>query len=204
MNNSSQVLSYCQQTAVIPVLQLDDVASAVDIAHALFDGGLSVLEITLRTKNAMAIISAVANALPQATIAAGSVLTTEQMREVKDAGAKFAVSPGTNKELLTADILPLLSGVQTASEVMHLLSCGFDFAKFFPATAAGGVNMLRAFSGPLPQMKFCPTGGINLNNASDFLALPNVVCVGGSWLVAADDNHKTIYGKAQQAAKLKS
>lgn len=199
-----QALTYCRQTAVLPVLQLNDAAAAVDIAHALYEGGLPVLEITLRTTpaaRALAVISAVAAALPQATIAAGSVLTADHLRAAKDAGAKFAVSPGATDELLEADILPLLPGAQTASEIMRLSARGWGFAKFFPAVAAGGLGALRALAGPLPHIKFCPTGGITPGNAADFLALPNVVCVGGSWLVAEGDDTAAIHAKAQEAAQ---
>ena len=201
---NKQALDYCSQTPVLPVLQLNDPAEAVDIAHALYDGGLPVLEITLRRENAAAVMSAVAAALPQAVVAAGSVLTIAQMHIAKDNGAKFAVSPGATDELLSEDALPLLPGAQTASEAMHLAARGHSFVKFFPAMAAGGVAALRALAGPLPRVLFCPTGGITPDNAADFLSLPSVVCVGGSWLVTAGDDATTIHTKARHAAQLRS
>ncbi|MGU9951069.1 MAG: bifunctional 4-hydroxy-2-oxoglutarate aldolase/2-dehydro-3-deoxy-phosphogluconate aldolase [Gammaproteobacteria bacterium WSBS_2016_MAG_OTU1] len=199
----NDMLEHCRRFPLIPVLAFTDCARAVDISGALLAGGAAVLEITYRTEAAQSCIAAVANAYPDAVIAAGSVRTIAQLQSAKDAGASFAVSPGATETLLTADILPLLPAAATASEVMKLAEHGYYFVKFFPATAAGGVNTLKAFYGPLQNTVFCPTGGINLGNAADFLALPNVVCAGSSWLVQDGDNADTVYKKTQQAQQLK-
>lgn len=194
------LLNLCK-TPVIPVLQIRDAGKAVDIARALCEGGLSVVEITFRTPDAEKAVAAVARELPQITVAAGSIKNTLQMQTAKDAGAHFAVSPGAPDELLdAADMLPLLPGAATASEIMRLLSRGFSFIKFFPAASSGGVASLKSFYGPLPEAVFCPTGGITAKTAADYLALPNVQCVGGSWLAAEGDSPVAIHEKAKQAA----
>lgn len=197
-------LSFCQQTAVVPVLAFNDERRGVEAAAALVGGGLPVLEITFRTPRAAAVMRAVCEALPQAIVAAGSVRTPEQLRQAKDAGARFAVSPGATDSLLAAaDLLPLLPGAATASEVMCLSERGYAFVKFFPAASSGGVAALKALHGPLPEVRFCPTGGINPDNVADYLALPNVVCVGGSWLVKDGDAPAAITEKARACAALR-
>lgn len=194
---------------VIPVLVIDRARDAVPLANALLEGGLRVLEVTLRTPAALEVIRQIAGALPQAVVGAGTVLNAAQLCAARDAGAAFAVSPGLTPALAAAsrDIgLPLLPGVQTASEVMAAREAGFACLKFFPAQPAGGVPMLKALAGPFPELRFCPTGGITLASAPDFLALPNVACVGGTWLtpreaVAAGD-WAAITALARQAAGL--
>lgn len=170
---------------VMPVLVIDDVADAVPLARALVDNGVRVLEVTLRTPNALAAIACLAEAVPEAVVGAGTVVSPEQLAAVERAGARFAVSPGLTPKLIAAardTALPLLPGVMTASEAMTAAEHGFTRLKLFPAQQAGGVGMLKALYGPLPGLRFCPTGGVTVDNACEFLALPNVMCVGGSWL----------------------
>lgn len=171
--------------AVVPVLVLDDPGRAVDLAHALVAGGLPTLEVTLRTAAALAAVRRIRDEVPGARVGTGTVLSPDDLSRSMDAGAIFAVSPGATPALLDAALgatIPLLPGAATASEAMVLLSRGFSVLKFFPAVPAGGVAYLRSLGGPLPALRFCPTGGIGLNEAREFLALPSVVCVGGSWV----------------------
>jgi 2-dehydro-3-deoxyphosphogluconate aldolase/(4S)-4-hydroxy-2-oxoglutarate aldolase len=173
---------------VIPVMVIDRTEDAIPLAQALVAGGVKVLEITLRTPNALAVISAIARHVPDAVLAAGTVTTPEQWDEAARAGARFAVSPGLTPRMLDAAAsapIPLLPGVATASELMTAMDAGFECFKFFPAQQAGGVAMLKALGGPFAQALFCPTGGISVDTAPDYLALPNVACVGGSWLAPA-------------------
>ena len=199
---SEKALEFCRRAPVIPVLTVRDADSAVETAHALTEGGLPVLEITLRTPQALAAMEAVGREIPQAIVAAGSVRSKKQLQEAKDAGAHFAVSPGATDELLSANILPLLPGAATASEMMRLDNLGFSFIKFFRA-ACGGIAALKSFAGPLPHLQFCPTGGITFAAAANYLALPNVACVGGSWLVEDGDSPVDIHMKAQAAAQMR-
>ena len=182
------VKSICQQVPVIPVLVVNDVSIAQPLAQALVNGGLHVLEVTLRTAVALEVIHRMSE-VPGSIVGAGTVLTPADVKAVKAAGAAFAVSPGATERLLAAaedEGLALLPGVATVSEVMKLVERGFDTLKFFPAEAAGGVKMLKSIHGPLPDVRFCPTGGISVQTFRDYLALPNVLCVGGSWLTPAD------------------
>lgn len=170
---------------VIPVFTPDDVDDAVQVAQALFRGGLPVIEVTLRTPRAMDAIRAMAEAVPDAVVGAGTVLTATQMEQVKQAGGRFAVAPGGTERLYAAarDVdLPFLPGVATSSELMQGLEQGLDTFKFFPAVQAGGAPLLSAWAGPFADVRFCPTGGISAQTAPQFLHLPNVLCVGGSWL----------------------
>jgi len=170
---------------VVPVVVVDDVATAVPIARALHAGGIGVIELTLRTPDALDAIRAIANDVPEIVVGAGTVCSAEQVRWAQAAGARFLVSPGATDTLLDAMTdsgLPFLAGTATPSDMIRLLERGITSAKLFPATAVGGLALLRAVHGPLPRLRFCPTGGISLDNAADFLALPNVGCVGGSWL----------------------
>ena len=170
---------------VIPVIVIEDAATAVPLARALVAGGLRALEITLRTDVAMEAIRRVRAEVEGAEVGAGTVLTPEQFEEVHDLGCAFAVSPGATGDLIDAaegSEMPLLPGAATASEVMALLDEGYTHLKFFPAGPAGGPAYLKALASPLAAARFCPTGGIGVDNAGDYLALPNVLCVGGSWV----------------------
>jgi 2-dehydro-3-deoxyphosphogluconate aldolase/(4S)-4-hydroxy-2-oxoglutarate aldolase len=174
---------------VLPVVVVDDAADAVPLARALVAGGLPAIEVTLRTPAALDAIRAVAEAVPDAVVGAGTVLTPAQVTRCVEAGARFLVSPGWTETLLaamTASGVPFLPGVSTASEVVALLERGVTEMKFFPAEAAGGTAYLKSLAGPLPGVRFCPTGGIGPGTAPAYLALPNVGCVGGSWMVPAD------------------
>jgi 2-dehydro-3-deoxyphosphogluconate aldolase / (4S)-4-hydroxy-2-oxoglutarate aldolase len=170
--------------AVIPVVVLDDADEAVPLARRLVAQDMPVIEITLRTPAALDAIAAIAAEVPDAVVGAGTVLTPAHAREAIAAGAEFLVSPGATPALLDKLAgLPLLPGVATPSEVMALLERGITCAKFFPAEVNGGVKALKALRGPFPQMRFCPTGGITAATAQDYLALPNVACVGGTWML---------------------
>ena len=181
-------LQVMQDAPVIPVIVLNDVAHAVPMARALVAGGIRMLEVTLRTPQALACIEAIARDVPEAVVGAGTVRSKADAQAAARAGARFAVSPGYTSTVGQAcrDAgLALLPGVATGSEIMVAQEDGFTELKFFPAMQAGGPAMLKAWSGPFFDVKFCPTGGVSLQNAREFLALPNVVCVGGSWLVPA-------------------
>jgi 2-dehydro-3-deoxyphosphogluconate aldolase/(4S)-4-hydroxy-2-oxoglutarate aldolase len=182
-------LQVMQDAPVIPVIVLNDIAHAVPMARALVAGGIRMLEVTLRTPQALACIEAIARDVPEAVVGAGTVRTRADAQAAAMAGARFAVSPGFTPAVGQAcrDVgLALLPGVATGSEIMQALEAGFTELKFFPALQAGGPAMLKAWSGPFFDVKFCPTGGVTLQNAPDLLALPNVLCVGGSWLVPFD------------------
>lgn len=184
-----QVEATMRLAPVIPVVIIDDVAHAVPMARALVAGGIPAIEVTLRTPAALDAIRAIANEVEGAVVGVGTVLSAKDLDAAEQAGARFAVSPGVSPNLLAAadnSALPLLPGAATASEVMSLLERGYRHLKFFPAVPAGGAKLLGAWASPLPQLRFCPTGGISLIGAPDFLALPNVLCVGGSWLTPND------------------
>lgn len=185
---SRRTRALCTLAPVIPVLIIDDPATAAPLARALVAGGLPVLEVTLRTPAALDVMAQMAQ-VEGAIVGAGTVLTPEDVKACKDAGAHFAVSPGSTANLLDAceaAALPILPGAATASEVMTLLERGYDMLKFFPAEASGGVPALKAIGAPLPQVSFCPTGGITPDSAPSYLALPNTLCVGGSWVAPPD------------------
>jgi 2-dehydro-3-deoxyphosphogluconate aldolase/(4S)-4-hydroxy-2-oxoglutarate aldolase len=180
---SAYAREICGLAPVIPVIVIDDPAHAVPLAEALVAGGLLVLEVTLRTPAALEAIRAMAE-VEGGVVGAGTLITPADVRAAKEAGALFGVSPGITDELVAAceaEELPLLGGVATVSEAMRMLARGYDVCKFFPAEANGGAPALKSFAGPLPQMHFCPTGGVSAKNAADYLGLPNVLCVGGSW-----------------------
>jgi 2-dehydro-3-deoxyphosphogluconate aldolase / (4S)-4-hydroxy-2-oxoglutarate aldolase len=182
-------LDVMQDAAVIPVIVLNDVNHAVPMARALLAGGIRMLEVTLRTPVALQCIERIAKEVPEAVVGAGTVRTPAEAKAAALAGARFAVSPGFTVAVGQAcrdNGLPLLPGVATGSEIMMAVEAGYTELKFFPALQAGGPAMLKAWSGPFFDVKFCPTGGITAANAKDFLNLPNVVCVGGSWLVTAE------------------
>ena len=181
-------LSIMQDAPVIPVIVLHNAEHAVPMAKALLAGGIRVLEVTLRTPQGLACIEAIAKQLPEAIVGAGTVRNAADAAAAARAGARFAVSPGYTSKLGQAcrDLnLPLLPGVATSSEIMMAQEDGFAELKFFPAVQSGGIQMLKAWQGPFGELRFCPTGGISPGNAAEFLALSNVVCVGGSWLVPA-------------------
>ena len=173
---------------VIPVMVINKLEHAVPLANALVEGGLKVLEITLRTPVALEAIKKIKAEVPGAIVGAGTVINLETLNQVIDAGSEFIVSPGVTDTLIDAALksgTPILPGVVTPSEVMNLLEKGITEMKFFPAEAAGGIPMVKSIGGPLPQVTFCPTGGVSPNNAADYLALSNVACVGGSWMAPA-------------------
>jgi len=183
-DRSTRAREICLLAPVIPVLVIDDLAHAVPLARALIAGGLPVLEVTLRTPQALDAIRAMAE-VPGGVVGAGTLLTPADVRAAKAAGAQFGVSPGATERLIAAcedEGLPLLPGAATATEVMALLERGFTVQKFFPAEASGGAPALKAIGAPIPQVSFCPTGGVSLANATDYLSLPNVLCAGGSWV----------------------
>ncbi|SEU44663.1 bifunctional 4-hydroxy-2-oxoglutarate aldolase/2-dehydro-3-deoxy-phosphogluconate aldolase [Nonomuraea wenchangensis] len=182
-------MSLLDLAPVIPVVVIEDAATAVPLARALVAGGLPAIEVTLRTPAAREAIARIAAEVPEATVGAGTVRTADDIAASAAAGARFLVSPGTTPSLveaLEASGLPYLPGAATVSEVMALAERGIRELKFFPAEAAGGVPYLKALSGPIPDVRFCPTGGIRATTAADYLALPNVGCVGGTWLTPAD------------------
>ncbi|MFI2811665.1 bifunctional 4-hydroxy-2-oxoglutarate aldolase/2-dehydro-3-deoxy-phosphogluconate aldolase [Microbulbifer zhoushanensis] len=205
-NKLGEVLA---QAGVVPVLVIDDAKEALPLAQALVEGGLNVLEVTLRTKAALAAVEEIAKHLPDAHVGTGTVMSAEDIRRSVDAGATFMVSPGTTEKLLDAAAecpVPLLPGAASPSEVMRLYERGYRYQKFFPAQAAGGVPMLKSIGGPLPQVQFCPTGGIGPGNATDYLGLANVVCVGGSWMASPalvkEKNWDEVTRLAREAAAL--
>jgi 2-dehydro-3-deoxyphosphogluconate aldolase/(4S)-4-hydroxy-2-oxoglutarate aldolase len=194
---------------VIPVITIEREADGVPLARALVAGGVSALEITLRTPPAAAAARAMVAAVPEAIVGIGTVLSPQDLQTARDLGARFAVSPGATPELLDAAArgdLPFIPGVQTASELMAALARGFDVVKLFPAVPAGGIAALKALAGPFPQVRFCPTGGIGEENLLDWLKLPNVASVGGSWLAPAADiragNWGAITARARRAVEM--
>jgi 2-dehydro-3-deoxyphosphogluconate aldolase / (4S)-4-hydroxy-2-oxoglutarate aldolase len=179
----------CSTGPVIPVLVIEHLDDASPLASALLDGGLNVLEVTLRTPVALAAIAKIAKELPTACVGVGSVVEPEQLAEAARVGARFAVSPGATPRLQAAALnqpLPWLPGAQTVSDILALRADGYRIMKFFPAGAAGGSAFLRSIAGPIPDVRFCPTGGITATNATEYLQLPNVACVGGSWLTPTE------------------
>ncbi|WBU58308.1 bifunctional 4-hydroxy-2-oxoglutarate aldolase/2-dehydro-3-deoxy-phosphogluconate aldolase [Paracoccus sediminicola] len=206
---SEQTRKLCELAPVVPVLVIEDAAQAADLAESLVRGGLPVLEVTLRTEAALDAIRAMAK-VEGGHVGAGTVLTPEQVYRAKDAGASFAVAPGATETLIRAcedASLPLLPGAVTASEVMQAMEYGYDMLKFFPAETSGGAPALKALAGPLPAVSFCPTGGVTPENAPGYLALPNVVCVGSSWVASgqavADADWAGIESRARTAAHLR-
>lgn len=198
----------CGLAPVVPVLVVDDAAFAQDLAAALVKGGLPALEVTLRTPAALDVISEMAK-VAGGVVGAGTLLTPKDVENAKAAGATFGVSPGATDLILDAceaNDLPLLPGTATASEAMRLLERGYTIQKFFPAEANGGAKALKAIGAPIPQVKFCPTGGVSLANANDYLSLSNTVCVGGSWVAPKDlvlaKDWAGITALAAEAAKL--
>lgn len=172
---------------IVPVLVIKDVEDALPIAEALLKADIRVLEVTLRTPAALDVIAKIAKELPEAVVGAGTVTNRELLQRSADAGSKFAISPGLTKDLLLAGKegdVALIPGISSISELMDGIDCGYDHFKFFPAEASGGVKAIQSIGGPFPDIRFCPTGGINLDNIKNYLALKNVMCCGGSWLVS--------------------
>ena len=205
---SHETEKLCRLAPVIPVLVIDDAGKARDLAQALVAGGLPVLEVTLRTPAALDAIREMAK-VEGGVVGAGTLLTPADVAAAVEAGAKFGVSPGATDTLLDAveaADLPTLPGAATASEAMRLLERGYSVQKFFPAEANGGVPALKAIGAPIPQVRFCPTGGVNLKNAPDYLGLSNTLCVGGSWVAPSDlvarGDWKAIEALAAEAAAL--
>lgn len=198
----------CALAPIIPVLVVDDAARAAPLAQALVTGGLPALEVTLRTPAALDAIREMAG-VAGGVVGAGTLLTPDDVARAVDAGARFGVSPGATDRLLDAAAeagLPLLPGAATATEAMRLLERGFTIQKFFPAEASGGAPALKSLASPLPQIRFCPTGGVSPANARDYLSLPNVICAGGSWVAPAqlvsDENWDAITDLARDASRL--
>jgi 2-dehydro-3-deoxyphosphogluconate aldolase/(4S)-4-hydroxy-2-oxoglutarate aldolase len=188
-SNPPDVAAILGRAPVIPVVVIDDDATAVPMARALVAGGLPVIEVTLRTPAGLSSIRRIAQEVPDAVVGAGTVLSAADVKASVDAGSRFLVSPGSTPDLLSAILdsgVAPLPAAATASEVIALIERGLTHAKFFPAVPAGGIPYLNALAGPLPNIRFCPTGGISPATAPEFLALPNVVCVGGSWLTPRD------------------
>ncbi|MCF1428672.1 MAG: bifunctional 4-hydroxy-2-oxoglutarate aldolase/2-dehydro-3-deoxy-phosphogluconate aldolase [Shewanella sp.] len=191
-----QINNWCLQpqevfsrSPIIPVMVIKEIEHAVPLAKALVAGGIKVLEVTLRTSCALDAISRIAQEVPEAIVGAGTVLNVEQLQQATDAGAQFVITPGATPVLLAVakqGSVPLIPGVASISEVMEGMSQGYTHFKFFPAEASGGVNALKAFGGPLSNIRFCPTGGISPENYLDYLALANVDCIGGSWIAPVD------------------
>ncbi len=197
-------LQVMQDAPVIPVIVLNDVAHAVPMARALVAGGIRMLEVTLRTPQALSCMEAIAKEVPDAVVGAGTVRSAADAKAAANAGAKFAISPGYTSAVGQAcrdQGLSLLPGVATGSEIMMAQEDGYTELKFFPAMQAGGPAMLKAWGGPFFDVRFCPTGGVTPQNASEFLSLSNVACVGGSWLVPADALAKGDWSRIEQLAR---
>lgn len=185
-DKNAQIERLCEQARILPVITIDSEAQILPLADALAAGGLTTLEITLRSEHGLAAIRLLREQRPELCIGAGTVLNPQMFDACVAAGAQFIVSPGITAELLKAAVdnpIPLLPGVSTASEIMQALALGYQRFKLFPAEASGGVAALRALAGPFPQVRFCPTGGVNAGNLAQYLAQPNVMCVGGSWML---------------------
>lgn len=207
---SRRTREICGLAPIIPVLVVHDPADAQPLAKALVAGGLPVLEVTLRTPAALEVIAEMAK-VSGGVVGAGTLVSPSDVTSALAAGARFGVSPGATDALLEAaeqQDLPMLPGAASASEAMGLLARGYDMLKFFPAEAAGGVPFLKSLSSPLPQISFCPTGGVGPGNAADYLGLPNVVCAGGSWVAPGDlvasQDWDGITALAREAAKLQA
>ncbi len=197
------LLEIMQASPVIPVIAIDDIAHAVPLANALVAGGIRVLEVTLRTAHGLPAIRAIAEQVPRAIVGVGTLTQPEEFAAARNAGAVFGVSPGLTPALIEAagrNGLPLLPGVMTPSEVMAAREAGFRQLKLFPAVPAGGVGMLNAIAGPLPDVMFCPTGGISQETAAKFLACRNVACVGGSWLTPKEAVHAGDWARITELA----
>ncbi len=204
MNTTASIAGILQLSPVMPVVTIEEAATAVDLARALVRGGIRVIEVTLRTSQALRAIEAIAAQVPEICVGAGTVMTPEDLNLVANAGAAFAISPGATRELLAAGTnfrIPYLPGVATGSELMSALTAGYSHFKLFPANVAGGLGALKAFQGPFPDARFCPTGGVTPQTAGSYLELPNVLCVGGSWLTPADATQARDWGRIEALAR---
>jgi 2-dehydro-3-deoxyphosphogluconate aldolase/(4S)-4-hydroxy-2-oxoglutarate aldolase len=193
-----------RKTRIVPVIVIKDVANAVPLAKALVEGGLNILEITMRTPAALDAIKAIAAEVKDAIVGAGTVINSDQFAAASNAGAQFVVSPGLTEEVVRASRdfqVPILPGVATASDIMRGLGMGLSTFKFFPAESIGGAPAIKALGGPFPQVRFCPTGGIGAKNLASYLSLPNVICAGGSWMVPSDLNEAVAFTRAAQMAR---
>lgn len=191
-------------TRIVPVIVIKDLAHAVPLARALVEGGLNILEVTLRTDAALAAIKAIAAEVKGTIVGAGTVINEGQFAAAVQAGSKFVVSPGLTDEVVKAardHNVPILPGVATGSEIMHGLSLGLSTFKFFPAETSGGAPAIKALGGPFPQVRFCPTGGVAASNLKTYLSLPNVICAGGSWMVPSDLNEEGAFARAAVMAR---
>jgi len=189
MTPTAAIENILRLSPVIPVVTIDDASLAADLARALVSGGIRVIEVTLRTDAALRAIENIARKVPEISVGAGTVLGATDLQNAVQAGAAFAISPGATPELLAAgrqSRIPYLPAIATASELMSGLAAGYRFFKYFPANVAGGVAGLKAFNGPFSQARFCPTGGVTPSTANGYLELPNVLCVGGSWITPLD------------------
>ncbi len=199
-----EFLEKLRATRVVPVIVIKELGHAVPLAKALVEGGLDILEITLRSPVALAAIKAIAAEVPGAVVGAGTVINAGQFREAAEAGARFVVSPGLTEEVVQASrshLVPILPGVATASDIMRGLDLGLYAFKFFPAETSGGAPALKALAGPFGQVSFCPTGGISPKNITDYLSLPNVMAVGGSWMVPSDLGAADAFTRARVLAR---
>ncbi len=203
---ANEVLSV---SPIVPVIAIDDAARAVDLAHALLEGGISIMEITLRTAAALEAIAAVASTVKGMCVGAGTVLNFDQFERAEDAGAQFVISPGATPSLMhhaSHKKIPFILGVATPTEIMMAQEYGFNTFKLFPAEVVGGTGALKALYGPFPTARFCPTGGVNLQNLRDYLSQPNVLCVGGTWIATpsriAKGEFTAISQDAQEALSL--
>ena len=200
------IKSYLSLSPVVPVLVITIDKNVEYLIEAIIKGNINCVEITLRTPCALNVIKKIAKTFPELTIGAGTVLSKDDLSKVEDAGASFAVSPGSTYELAKKAIkmnFPFLPGVSTASEIMSLLDLGYKYFKFFPAVAAGGIKYINSLKGPFPDIMFCPTGGINQINAIEWLNLTNVICVGGSWIVPTEiTDYQEITNRALSASQL--
>lgn len=203
-NWSLQPQDIFKRSPIVPVMVINKLSHAVPLAKALVAGGISVLEVTLRTSCALEAISKIAAEVPEALVGAGTILNEEQLRQAVEAGAQFIITPGAYPELLKTAMqgtVPLIPGVASISEVMAGMALGYRHFKFFPAEASGGVNALKAFQGPLADIRFCPTGGITPSSYRDYLALNNVDCIGGSWIAPTDAMEAGDWGRITSLCK---
>ncbi|GIU31535.1 ketohydroxyglutarate aldolase [Shewanella colwelliana] len=203
-NWSIQPQDIFKRSPIVPVMVINKIEDAVPLARALVAGGISVLEVTLRTPCALEAITKIAKEVPEALVGAGTILNEAQLKQAIDAGAQFVITPGATTDLLKAAMagtVPLIPGVASISEVMAGMELGYTNFKFFPAEASGGVNALKAFSGPLANIRFCPTGGITPSSYKDYLALSNVDCIGGSWIAPTDAMEQGDWARITQLCK---